>query len=276
MKAIVLSCDEYLPLVDHMIASYDIIWPNNPFEFRIPYQDYPYWLKHKYKDRIELFQTDKGFVSTINTLLKDLKDNDWIFWCIDDKYPVEIKIDEVDQIHDWVKNITDEKIAGVMFCRPLNLYLKENLQHKYNYIKDLHGREYIRRKNYKQIWTHQYLRVKVIRDLFNSFPKKNFKAKEMDSFKNNIKLPENHGLYVLKCSFIYFGESTTRGHLTKNCANHFYNLKKKLPKNFYITNKKIYIGHDSFKSSKLNLYLKIFIYKIKQELKNIVKIVSKK
>ncbi len=39
MKAIVLTFDKYMIFTDHMILTYQKLWPNNPFIFKIPYQD---------------------------------------------------------------------------------------------------------------------------------------------------------------------------------------------------------------------------------------------
>jgi len=39
MKAIVLTCDKYRVLTEHMILKYDKLWSNHPFCFRIAYQD---------------------------------------------------------------------------------------------------------------------------------------------------------------------------------------------------------------------------------------------
>jgi hypothetical protein len=50
-------------------------------------------------------------------------------------------------------------------------------------IFDVFGNVYLRRRNYEQIWLHQFLRVKVIRNLFQNFPDGITSAKLMDSLK---------------------------------------------------------------------------------------------
>ena len=54
ITAIVLSCDRYIKLADHMITNYQKIWSGNPFIFRLPYEHYPHELKEKHGDKIEL------------------------------------------------------------------------------------------------------------------------------------------------------------------------------------------------------------------------------
>ena len=110
----------------------------------------------------------------------------------------------------------DEKdISGLLFCRCRGMLLEENLTG--NKFIDAQGNEYLERKNYEQIWIHQYLKVKVLRHLFNSFPDKIPIAKAMDSLKNQVEKPNSHKLYVTLDNLAAFGESTSRGVITRNC-----------------------------------------------------------
>jgi hypothetical protein len=62
------------------------------------------------------------------------------------------------------------------------------------------------------------LRAKVLRNLFEGFPDGRYSAKAMDEMKERAPLPESHRLYVSEANHVVFGESTTRGKLTSNCA----------------------------------------------------------
>ena len=42
--------------------------------------------------------------------------------------------------------------------------------------------------DYSQIWIYQFVRAKVSRDLFNSFPERPFNAREIDKIKDEYKL----------------------------------------------------------------------------------------
>ena len=242
MKAIVLSCDKYIQLADHMIASYQNRWPTNPFVFRIPYnQNYPFALKKKYGNKIELIQTETSIKSTVLSLIADLNDEEWVYWCIDDKYPIEIQTHEINQIYNWLLSLSQIEISGVIFTRTRNLVNGKYLMPETETIFDPRGFKYLRRKDYSQIWIHQFLKVKVIRILFDNFPDQVFAAKEMDSLKKNLKLPDEHKLYVTQNNLAIFGESTTRGKLTLNCAKSFKNLGWSLPKNFEVSDQEIFI-----------------------------------
>ena len=42
IKVIVLTCDIYHDVTNHMITMYEKTWPNNPFVFRVPWNEiYP-------------------------------------------------------------------------------------------------------------------------------------------------------------------------------------------------------------------------------------------
>ncbi|NER39631.1 MAG: hypothetical protein F6J93_37800 [Oscillatoria sp. SIO1A7] len=241
MKAIVLTYDRYVKVLDHTLHTYQNLWPSNPFTFRVPYQVYPHFLKEKYGDKIELVASPKQIKPTVEKLLEDLPDSEWVYWCIDDKYLLEIKEKKVTDIYHWVKNIQDPKIGSVMFSRSRNLLKRQNL----NYNKTIRGPEntvFIQRWNYAQIWLHQFVRVKVLKTLFAGFPDRDFAAKEMDRLKREQKVPRNQELYVAKKNMVIFGESTSRGQLTKNCVESFQKWGLEVPSNLERSDREIIIG----------------------------------
>lgn len=94
MKAIVLSFDKQSGLVELTYKKYMELWPDCPLQFRVPYngkstnKSYEYF---KTKKNVELVKTPVDIRSTMQTLLNDLDDDEWVYWCIDDRYPIEIK-----------------------------------------------------------------------------------------------------------------------------------------------------------------------------------------
>ena len=91
MKAIVLSCDKYHPIAYHMVLSYEKIWPTNKLIYRIPWNNtYPKDIIESFKNKIEAVKVPLEFKKTIEGLLKGLDDDEWIFWCSDDTYLIEI------------------------------------------------------------------------------------------------------------------------------------------------------------------------------------------
>lgn len=223
MKALVLTYDKYRPITDHMHARYEKLWPNNSFIFQIPYQN----LKSNTAQNINNIHTPPDIKSTIFNLLKDLDDDEWVYWCIDDKYPISFNLDRINQINEWVTTLSDTEISGILFCRCRSLLRPEYLTGKT--ITDNKGLVFLERKGYEQIWIHQYLRVKVIRHMFSKFPDVIPYAKAMDGFKDIITKPTKHRLYVSQSNYAVFGESTKRGKLTQNCYESMKQNKSTLP-----------------------------------------------
>jgi hypothetical protein len=94
------------------------------------------------------------------------------------------------------------------------------------------GTVLLRRKNYSQIWIHQFMRAKVLRHLFESFPEEISHARAMDYLKNRVALPTDHRLYVVERNLAVFGESTMGGRVTRNCGSSLRALGMDVPAGF--------------------------------------------
>jgi hypothetical protein len=211
LKAVVLSCDRYRAITEHMILQYERLWPDHPFVFRIPYQR----ARGLDTKRITYRQTPEDIKGTVLHLLADLDDEEWIYWCVDDKYPIQLVTEKIAVLIRHALGAPE--MSGLLFCRcrvtlnspKLALYPKE--------IVSPSGDTYLERKAWYQIWLHQLLKVKVLRYLFNHLPDRIPSAKEMDQLKDNIVKPPELRLFVTKENFAVFGESTARGLITQNC-----------------------------------------------------------
>jgi hypothetical protein len=211
IKAIVLTCDRYRPITEHMIFQYDRLWPDHPFVFHVPYQT----LEGANTERVKYLASPSDIKRTVLHLLEEIEDEEWIYWCVDDKYPIQLVTDKIARLISHA--MRSPEVDGLLFCRcratlnnpKLTLYPRKQ--------KNPFGDVYLERKAWFQIWIHQILRAKVLRHLFTHFPDHIPSAKAMDELKNEIpKLPE-HRLFVTKENFAVFGESTRRGVITQNC-----------------------------------------------------------
>lgn len=247
MKAIVLTYDINHPLTDHMIQCYGALWPHHPFTFRIPYQGSPDYLQSKFGGKVELIQTPSAIKSTVLTLLDDLDDREWIYWCIDDKFPLKINVDKAIDCHDWLIDTPDQEIDGAMFCRCRRLLEDENLM-----LEDTRltpgGVKYIRRRNYYQFWIHQFLRVGVLRGFFSGIPDRNFKAKEMDAFTGQnpgmkvMDFDPGQKIYVSEINYASFGESTHAGRISVLCRDSMLKHAIAVPKEFEVVMRRCVAG----------------------------------
>ncbi|MEQ9484599.1 hypothetical protein [Coleofasciculus sp. F4-SAH-05] len=259
MKAIVLTCDKNMFIVDHMIHTYQKFWYNNPFVFIVPYGKYAHNLHEKYGKKVELIETeseklfypiktDKGtkkvslIKKTVLSLLENIPDEEWIYWCIDDKYLIQIKPEKVIKLYLWIKNIQDLSISGICFCRGFPLANNQNLKLD-SKIYSPDGEVFLERKNYEQIFCHQFVRAKVLKTLFATFPDRPFFPKEMDDFHRQVKIPNNQKLYVIKeNNMVSFGESTIAGKLTLNCTLSFQKHRFEIPQNYEISDRRMIFG----------------------------------
>lgn len=227
MKAIILSYDRNRALTEHMIFKYQKLWPDNPFCFQIPYQN----LKSSDTQNSEYIHSPKDIKGTVLTLIQNLDDDEWVYWCIDDKYPIYLDIPKIKEVMNWVLSSSPDQCSGVLFCRDRYVLngqaLKQNWMARDVRLRDSLGKTYLIRKNYEQIWLHQFLRVKVIRHLFEQLPDTIENAKSMDALKHKVSLPKSHVLFVTQENLATFGESTSRGKLTLNCYDSI--LENNLP-----------------------------------------------
>ncbi|MDX1409276.1 MAG: hypothetical protein R3330_14115, partial [Saprospiraceae bacterium] len=190
MKAIVLTYEKYRRLTDHMIHMYAELWPDNPFTFCTPYQK----VSGKNETGRNYILCPPDIKGTVRALLEGLDDQEWVYWCIDDKYPASINVRAMQSVYNWIHDVDNPSVDGVLCCRPKKLMKKKRLTGK-RLVTDK-GITLLERKNYKCIWIHQFLRVKVLRHLFESFPDHIPDAKAMDRMKDQTDKPVDHRLFV--------------------------------------------------------------------------------
>jgi hypothetical protein len=219
-----------------MILKYKELWPDHPFVFRVPYQE----LGGRATASSEYVKTPPDIRETVLELIADLDDDDWIYWCVDDKYPIELVRTKIDQfVEDAIRSPT---LSGLLFCRCKALLRKPDVTLYPEERRSSFGDVYLERRGWHQIWIHQLLRVKVLRHLFSQMPKEIPSAKLMDQLKDDVpKLPE-HRLFVTMNNFAIFGESTHKGTLNQNCYESIIKTKIKLPKWFRRPNGKYVIN----------------------------------
>ena len=269
INAIVLTYDRNRIFTENMIKSYEKIWVDHPLIFHIPYQNLN---KIDVKSKVIFHKSKPDIHSTINTLLKNFNDNEMIYWCIDDKYPIKLDLKKIKELLKCIKINNHSYLDGLIFCRCRALNHSFNITNSNkNFFENL---KILERKGYHQIWIHQFLKVKILKFLFNKFGKIKFPYKnnlETLDFKiKKLNKPKNQKLFVTKKNFAIFGESTVEGSITLNCKKSLSTNKIRIPNKFknYI-NKKIYIG--GFKILNNFFFENNYILRIICKFKNIFK-----
>jgi len=262
MKAIVLTFDKYMILTDHMISRYNNMWPAHPFVFYIPFQhiDVKNYFEAKYGNQVQLIKTPSDIVRTMRVLLDNIQDNEWIYWCMDDRYPIQIKQTKMHQIYNWIQTIKDTEVSGVRCINYPFGRMPENIYYFKNSINAPFGMKFLKRKNnYNMIWAHQFLRSKVLKRLFSEIPLDLKAAKDMDYIVEKLQLPNDQKLYVLNSNIISLGESSSRGKITQNCYDSLIKNGFTIPTKFEINTKKMYYKDDYPMISTSYLFLKLMI-----------------
>ena len=251
MKAIVLSCDKYHAFARHMILRYDKLWPGHPFTFRVPYQDASgdHLLAMRASSRVEPRPAATMIKPTLLSLIDDLDDAEWVYWCIDDKYPIAIDTRVARRCHDYVVNADPESADGLLFCRARKLLEEENLRVGTN-VRVTRSIEIIERRNYHQFWLHQYVRAGILRRLFAAFPDSDFRPKTMDLLTGQDEglavkpFGRRQKMYVTARNYARFGESTAEGKITLNCVESMDESGIALPDGFETLCQSTIIGGD--------------------------------
>jgi hypothetical protein len=259
MKAIVLTYDRYHAIADHMLHCYKELWPDNPFTFIIPYQKYPEHLKVKYNDKIQLVNSDKSIQETMKSLLSELDNEEWIYWCMDDRYPIQLDVEKINNIISLIKN-SDIDIDGVSHTYSLkdrSVRFRYLWQYKFT---DKFDNKFYRKKHYGSIWSHQFLKAKVLKKFFFDMPHSIKSAKEMDYYLlNNAILPKDFKLYVSSNSHALYGESSSRGEISRNCFESMKNYKLNVPSEMKVTESRIIYNSDDLIDNSIHWRIKDII-----------------
>src|SRR5205814_1377577 len=187
-------------LLADFVGKYERLWPDHPFIFHVPYQE----LRGTDSDRIKYHPAPEDIKGTVLHLLADIDDEEWIYWCVDDKYPIQLPTDKVAGLISHA--MRSPGIDGLLFCRCRALLSIPALTLHPKKVKNLFGDVYLERKGWWQIWIHQIMRAKVLRHLFKNLPDHIPSAKAMDDLKDDVpKLPE-HRLFVTENNYAVFGE----------------------------------------------------------------------
>lgn len=240
MEAIVLSHEKSAPVVEHMVLKYEELWPDHPFTFRIPDTTPGRKLSERYPDKISLIPVrDTQIRSTVLDLVGDLEPETWVYWCIDDKYPIRVRASKMNRLVHAVRGIEDPRVAAVCPIQP-----RSRKWHSLDPSTEvfLGGSRFRDRGDWSRIWLHQFMRVRLIRELMEPMPSKLCKAKTMDDLLKTRSLPVHTMTPIIRRSLIAVGESTSRGELTRNCAESM--LRRGLPTtNYSVSNVTIFRGH---------------------------------
>src|SRR5262249_4513273 len=159
------------------------------FTFHVPYQR-----RALEGPRVIPRPTREPIRATVLELLDGLDDEAWVYWCVDDEYPIELVEPSVTRLAEAVLSDGLPGIDSVLFCRHQKMLRAKPLTGERR--EGPGGITLLRRKDYSHIWVHQFIRVKVLRHLFFRLPESVAEASVLDPLKHEVALPADHRLYI--------------------------------------------------------------------------------
>jgi hypothetical protein len=207
------------------MLKYDELWPRHPFRFRIAFQE----LAGVNRGGVEFVRTDPGIRDTVLQLIADLPEDEWVYWCVDDKYPIELRLEKIEPLVE--ETLRSQNMDALLFCRWRALLSGAEEALLPSETRTAAGEVLLERRSWHQFWIHQLMRVKVLRYMYSSLPDLPG-AKAMNPFENNVIKPDEFHLFVTKENHAVFGESTSRGAITPNCYESMMSKGLTLPETF--------------------------------------------
>lgn len=156
MKAIVLSFDKHHAYCELSYRMYMNLWPNCPLSFRIPWNKKKPSFFHG-KKNVELIHCNSSIFDTMNALLKDIGDNEWVYWCIDDRFPIFINSVKMDDLYKKLNFFSDLDFVKPFAHPKAGSSMKNNIIDNFVY------------QNSKQEWgfyMHQFCKSKILKKVF--------------------------------------------------------------------------------------------------------------
>lgn len=242
MKALVITHDANHCLTDHMIDCYQSLWPFNPFQFVVPYQEFPNQLENKYGNKIILKKAPRDVKGCLEVLISDLQDDEWVYWCIDNKYPEALNISQHEKAISWVTSINNKNIAGISLCRAQDWLKKEYL--KDSFIRNNACQVFLERLDNRHIFLHQFVRVKVLRTLLTHFPNRPINTMRLDCLSPIIFNNDKERLFVLDTNRLMLAESIVDEKIPKNCFKSIQKKGIKFPESRQVGEVEVLIGSD--------------------------------
>lgn len=207
--AIILGMDSRIEFMNLVIQSYNTLWPGNNFIFRVPYNEVKPNIK---ADNVELIQVPKSIRKTMDGLLSDIEDDDFVYWCTDDRYPIKMATPDFFKI--VAQNLSSIDFDAIRLLRFPNVENNIKLQ-----IKDVLFKPCQKKKMPRGWWHHQFVRAKILRRVFveNELPDNYNHAKINGIMLRNPK-KFDHNILLPNMDLLVLGEPTVAGKITLNCV----------------------------------------------------------
>ena len=212
MKAIVLTYDRNQHVAHHMVARYRKLWPDHSFSFRIPYQSLT---SIPEGFAVSYVRTEPPIVDTVRTLLAEISDEEWIFWSIDDYFPIRLDLPWIRRLIDRLHDPEASDVSGFNFCASYKKkrYWRNGQLRQKRHVR-LFGERFVEVPDYDQMWFPQFFRGRVLKTFFGRLENPRDHAKELDYQLRRLTKPAADRLLMSSSDHAIFAESTIRSGYT--------------------------------------------------------------
>ena len=193
------------------------MWPSCPFIFRLPVNDRRSYESMGYfrtQKNIEIIDAHHEIRKTMEVLIKDLSDEEWVYWCIDDRYPIDIR--DPEYLSDLIEYLDSNELDlnGIKLFH----WREEIIKNKHRKILD---RDYHLQSPYSiwGFWQHHFCKTKVLKSIFFSPKLPNpYRIRDINETFHLKKLyiPVMEKTLVPDDNNILFREPCFQGKLTAN------------------------------------------------------------
>jgi hypothetical protein len=164
MRGILLTYDTQLGLAELVHKCYAALWPDLPVTFRIPFNGSARGSAHAYlssQSNCEFVACGRGIRESMRALLGGVNDDEWVYWCIDDRYPTWLDRDYLRAVIDALPHLPEdvEEVKLLKWKEILTARVFEIGGQPFNVQAD---------GQYWGYWHHRPVRARVLRRILLS------------------------------------------------------------------------------------------------------------
>lgn len=218
MKAILLGYDQHVGFMELTYKAYQALWPECPLSFRIPInrQDNPDFEVFRGKGNVELVESRAPFKATTRALLEGLNAEDWVYWCISDRYPTRLDSVQLNRVYSWIEAGHGEAYNALRLVVDREQVSDEIVDVTGLYFSPKMGIHY-------GFWHHQFCKVKVlVANLLHPNLQEDYRVHQLNQrFQTIADRPDGsisvfENTLVSRKSLLTLAEPCLQGQLTAN------------------------------------------------------------
>ena len=229
MKALILTYDHHAPITELVMRTYEEYWPEHPFEWLIPYQDFSKMrqIASNNRRKIRFIPTAGPIRSTMQSLLEHTGHEEWVWWCMVDKFLKYVDASYLSHICHRLDRIPPA-VVGILTCQvdsPSEQPFAHNIKHR--------------------IYMPQFLRAKILKKLFLGDEvgfREGEKMLDLEERLGRSGQSIKGSRYITKRNGLLAGETTIAGKLTEDCVRAFILHGMEVPTHIETTSASLPIG----------------------------------